>query len=122
MLGFAVTQPPPIIATFFLLMAAGMSLPYFLLTWHPEWMRFLPKPGAWMERFKVAMGFPMLATALWLASLVSDQYGERAWWLGIFLVFVGIAAWVFAAYLHPTEWDPSWSFPTRPPGRGAPVS
>jgi len=25
-------------------------------------LKFLPKPGAWMEKFKIAMGFPMLAT------------------------------------------------------------
>jgi thiol:disulfide interchange protein DsbD len=46
------------------------------------------------------MGFPMLATALWLASLVSDRYGERAWWLGIFLVFLGVAAWIFGEFIQ----------------------
>jgi thiol:disulfide interchange protein DsbD len=42
----------------------------------------------------------MLATALWLASLVADRYGERAWWLAIFLVFVAIAAWIFGAFVQ----------------------
>jgi len=55
----------------------------------------MPKPGAWMEKFKVAMGFPMLATAIWLFQLAPIFYGRRFWWLGIFLVIVGVAAWVY---------------------------
>src|SRR5207249_10946793 len=73
-------------------------LPYVLLSWNPAWLKFLPKPGAWMERFKVAMGFPMLATAFWLFSLIPIHYGERSWWLGIFLVIVALAAWVFGEF------------------------
>ena len=42
----------------------------------------------------------MLATAVWLASLITERYGERAWWLGIFLVFVGIAAWIFGEFIQ----------------------
>ena len=37
-------------------------------------LRLLPKPGAWMERFKTIMGFPMLATAAWLLSLKRLAY------------------------------------------------
>jgi thiol:disulfide interchange protein len=99
-LGFAFSQRAPIIVLIFLTVGAGLASPYVVLSWFPAWLRWLPKPGAWMERFKVAMGFPMLATALWLASLVTDRYGERAWWLGIFLVFIGIAAWVFGEFIQ----------------------
>jgi thiol:disulfide interchange protein DsbD len=53
-----------------------------------------------MEKFKIAMGFPMLATAIWLFSLTVTFYGERTWWLGIFLVFVGLAAWIFGAFVQ----------------------
>jgi thiol:disulfide interchange protein len=53
-----------------------------------------------MERFKVAMGFPMLATAVWLFSLISLHYGKRALWLGIFLVVVALAAWVYGEFIQ----------------------
>jgi len=99
-LGFAFAQSAAIILLVFLTVGAGLASPYVLLSWFPGWLKWLPKPGVWMERFKVAMGFPMLATALWLASLVSDRYGERAWWLGIFLVFIGIAAWIFGEFIQ----------------------
>jgi thiol:disulfide interchange protein DsbD len=99
-LGFAFVQPPHIIVLFFVTVALGLALPYLLLSWNPKWLKFLPKPGDWMERFKVAMGFPMLATAVWLFSLSYTFYGERSWWLGVFLVFVGAAAWTFGAFVQ----------------------
>ena len=99
-LGFAFSQSAAVIVLVFLTVGLGLASPYLVLSCFPAWLKWLPRPGVWMERFKVAMGFPMLATALWLASLVSDQYGERAWWLGIFLVFVGIAAWIFGEFIQ----------------------
>jgi thiol:disulfide interchange protein DsbD len=51
-----------------------------------------------MEKFKMAMGFPMIATALWLLSVASSSYGKNVVWLGVFLVFVATAAWVFGEF------------------------
>jgi len=99
-LGFAFAQPSHTIVLFFVTVALGLALPYLLLSWNPKWLKFLPKPGAWMERFKVAMGFPMLATAIWLFSLTTTFYGERSWWLGVFLVFVGAAVWTFGTFVQ----------------------
>lgn len=99
-LGFAFVQPPPVIALFFLVIGAGLAAPYLLLSWNPAWLKFLPKPGVWMERFKVAMGFPVAATAIWLLSLTVPHYGGRFWWLGIFLVLVALAAWVFGQFIQ----------------------
>jgi thiol:disulfide interchange protein DsbD len=99
-LGFAFTQPPPVIALVFLTVGLGLAAPYVLLSWNPGWLRFLPKPGPWMERFKVAMGFPMLATAVWLFSLIPAYYGQRSWWLLIFLVLVALAAWIYGQFVQ----------------------
>ena len=99
-LGFAFAQPAHMIVLFFIVIALGLASPYLLLSWNPKWLKFLPKPGAWMERFKIGMGFPMLATALWLLNLTTTFYGDRAWWLGVFLVFVGAAAWMFGTFVQ----------------------
>lgn len=99
-LGFAAVQSAPVIVLFFLTIGLGLAFPYLLLSWNPSWLKFLPKPGLWMERFKVAMGFPMLATALWLVSLTVTFYGERSWWLGVFLVFTSAAAWTFGTFVQ----------------------
>ena len=41
-------------------------------------MKFLPKPGAWMERLKQFMGFPLAATLLWLLYVIGQQRGTEA--------------------------------------------
>jgi thiol:disulfide interchange protein len=99
-LGFAFVQPAPVIVLFFVTIAAGLALPYLLLSWNPAWLKWLPKPGAWMERFKIAMGFPMLATAFWLFTIALALYGKRGTWLGFFLVIVALAAWIFGEFVQ----------------------
>jgi thiol:disulfide interchange protein len=102
-LGFAVGQPPSLIVLVFFMIAAGLAFPYVLLSFNPRWLKFLPKPGEWMENFKIIMGFPMLATAIWLFSLTTLHYGDRSWWLGIFLVIVGLAAWIYGRFVQRGE-------------------
>jgi thiol:disulfide interchange protein len=77
-LGFAFSQPAGIILLIFTLMGAGLCFPYIILAWQPALLKWLPKPGAWMVRFKQAMGFPMLATAFWLIWLIGSGYGNQA--------------------------------------------
>jgi thiol:disulfide interchange protein DsbD len=99
-LGFAFLQPAPYIVLIFVVVALGLAAPYVLLSWNPGLLRFLPKPGAWMERFKIAMGFPMLATAVWLASLLPVHYGDKAWWFGMFLAVLAFAAWLYGEFIQ----------------------
>jgi thiol:disulfide interchange protein DsbD len=98
-LGFAFAQPAGTILLMFLVMGLGLAAPYVLLSWFPQWLKLLPKPGAWMAQFKLAMGFPMLATGVWLLSLTTPFYGAGGpLWVGLFLVAVGFAAWLWGAF------------------------
>ena len=100
-IGFAFALSKPIITVLILLtVGVGLASPYLVLSWQPAWLRILPKPGPWMQRFKVAMGFPMIAAAAWLCSVVSAHYGDRAWWMVMFLVFVAVAAWVYGEFVQ----------------------
>lgn len=100
-LGFAFTQSAVVIAAIFLTVGVGLAVPYVLLCWQPAWLKFLPRPGAWMEKFKIAMGFPMLATAVWLYTLAVPTFGEGAdFWLGLFLVVLALAAWVWGEFVQ----------------------
>jgi thiol:disulfide interchange protein DsbD len=99
-LGFAFAQGTFVIVTVFLSVGLGLAAPYVLLSWNPAWLKFLPRPGAWMEKFKVAMGFPMLATVVWLFNLAAGSYGSRALWLGVFLVMIAFAAWIFGEFIQ----------------------
>jgi thiol:disulfide interchange protein DsbD len=99
-LGFAFAQRAPVIVLIFLTVGLGLASPYVLLSWNPAWLKFLPKPGAWMEKFKIAMGFPMLATVVWLFNIAASSYGKNVLWLGIFLVVVAFAAWIFGEFFQ----------------------
>jgi thiol:disulfide interchange protein DsbD len=99
-LGFAFSQSAATIILIFLTVGLGLASPYVLLSWNPAWLKFLPKPGAWMEKFKIAMGFPMLATVVWLFNIAADSYGKNVLWLGVFLVIVAFAAWIFGEFVQ----------------------
>jgi len=100
-LGFAFAQSALVILLFFVTIALGLAFPYVLLSWQPKWLKFLPKPGAWMERFKILMGFPMVATAFWLFSLSAGHFGRSGvLWLGLLLVFVALAAYIFGEFVQ----------------------
>jgi len=100
-LGFAFAKQTSNLAMtlIFLSIGLGLAFPYVVLSFQPRWLKFLPKPGPWMEKFKVLMGFPMLATAVWLFTLTSAYY-QDVLWLGFFLVIVALAAWVFGQFVQ----------------------
>ncbi len=101
-LGFAFAQSPLIILSMFVAIAAGMSVPYLLLSAQPAWLRFLPKPGPWMERVKELMGFLLLATLLFLLYVLGAQRGYEALiWAACFLLALGIACWMKGAFVVP---------------------
>jgi thiol:disulfide interchange protein len=99
-LGFAFSQSAATIIFIFLFVGLGLASPYVLLSWNPAWLKFLPKPGAWMEKFKIAMGFPMLATVVWLFNTATASYGKNVLWLGVFLVVIAFAAWIFGEFFQ----------------------
>ena len=101
-LGFAFSQSPLVILLMFASVAFGMSAPYFLLSARPGWMKLLPKPGAWMERVKQFMGFPLLATLIWLLYILGNQRGlEAVIWAAAFLLCLALACWIYGAFCGP---------------------
>ncbi len=96
---FAFTQPPLVLILIFLTVGLGLALPFVLLCWQPAWLKLLPKPGDWMVRFKVAMGFPMMGTAIWIFWFTATRMGgSGVLWFGLFLVVVSAAAWAWGEF------------------------
>ena len=111
-LAFAFLQPPLVIVLFFVAIGAGLALPFVALCWQPGWLRYLPRPGVWMVRFKVAMGFPMLATAMWLFWFTAGRLGEAGsgvLWFGLFLVVLAAAAWVWGEFVQRSTRGRVWA-------------
>jgi thiol:disulfide interchange protein/DsbC/DsbD-like thiol-disulfide interchange protein len=102
-LGFAFTQSAAVILAMFVAIAAGMSAPYFLLSVQPAWLRFLPKPGPWMEHVKQLMGFLLLATLLFLLYVLGAQRGTDAIiWASSFLLIISLACWMKGRFILPS--------------------
>ncbi len=98
-LGFAFAQPAWTTVLIFATVALGMAMPYLILTARPSWLKFLPRPGAWMETAKQVMGFLMMATLLWLLYILGKQLGmEAVIWTGAFLLTVGVACWMIGRF------------------------
>ncbi len=102
-MGYAFTQPPYFAMLVFTALGLGMAAPYLLLSGFPALMKFLPKPGAWMETLKQFMGFPLLATAIWLAWVLGKQAGVDALIALLFLLLLaGLSAWILG------KWTPMY--------------
>jgi thiol:disulfide interchange protein/DsbC/DsbD-like thiol-disulfide interchange protein len=107
-LAFALAQSAPVIVLFFLTAGIGFAFPFVMLCAQPRWLGLLPKPGAWMEKFKIAMGFPMLATAVWLMWLSAND--ELALlWTGLFLVVLALAAWIWGEFVQRASRGKGWA-------------
>ncbi|MEZ6099829.1 MAG: thioredoxin family protein [Pirellulaceae bacterium] len=92
-LGYTLRQPPQITYLIFFSVGLGMASPYLLIGAFPGLIRFVPKPGAWMDTFKQLMGFLLLATVVYLFSTIQAEYHVAAlatvvgvwfacWWVG----------------------------------------
>jgi thiol:disulfide interchange protein/DsbC/DsbD-like thiol-disulfide interchange protein len=74
-LAATLTLPAFLSLCVFTAIGCGMSAPYLVLSYRPELLRFLPKPGAWMVTFKELMAFPLFASVVWLVRVFSRQMG-----------------------------------------------
>ncbi len=85
----------------FTAIGVGMAAPYLLLGWFPAWLRWLPRPGRWMETFRQVLAFPMYATAAWLAWVLGQQAGiDAVLALAIGAVLLALALWLTGRFVQ----------------------
>ncbi len=93
--GLLTQLPPAIAASGIMMVGLGLAAPYLLLSAFPAWLRFLPKPGAWMVTFKQLVGFVLLGVVLWLLTIVAAQVAlPRLMSTLLLLLAVGLASWL----------------------------
>jgi thiol:disulfide interchange protein len=91
--GLTLRYPPYATYLIFASVGLGMASPYLLVGAFPSLVRWLPKPGAWMETLKQVMGFVLLGTLVYLFYLVDPDYRIATltllfaiwfacWWIG----------------------------------------
>ena len=98
-LGYALTQSAAESLAIFGFLGLGMALPYLTLSSVPSLLRYVPRPGAWMESFKQFMGFLMMATVVWLVWVLNLQTDPNLVALVmVLLVMVGLGSWILGRW------------------------
>jgi thiol:disulfide interchange protein len=93
-LGYALTQPAFFALLVFLALGIGFAAPFMLIGLAPGLLRFLPRPGVWMLRFKQLLAFPMYGAAAWLVWVLAQESGST----GLVAVLAAMIALAFAAW------------------------
>ncbi|MFM1502724.1 protein-disulfide reductase DsbD domain-containing protein [Yersinia enterocolitica] len=83
---FALAAPIPALWGIFTALGVGMSLPWLAVAAWPKLALCLPRPGRWMNLLRIAMGVLMLASSLWLLSLMVSHIGRQT-----VIIIAGIA-------------------------------
>ena len=65
-----------------------LALPFLLIGFVPALRRRLPKPGAWMERFRRILSVPMWLTAIALAWVLGRSVGVEGMTLALLLALL----------------------------------
>lgn len=92
-IGSTLGKHPAVVYLVICSIGVGMALPYLVIGAFPALIRWLPKPGAWMETFKELMAFLLLGAVVFLISTLSPQYiiptltlivglWFACWWIG----------------------------------------
>lgn len=94
-LAFALAQPAAVMLAVFLALGLGLALPFLILAFWPAAQRWLPRPGAWMDKFKQFLAFPMYAAVVWLLWVLAQQAGPDGVAMALGgLVLIAFALWV----------------------------
>lgn len=101
-MSYTLSQPAFIALFLFTIFALGIALPYLLLSFFPALINKLPRPGAWMETFKVTMSFALFATVAFFMKTFGNQTGVDGLALLLMgLVVLGLALYFFGRWTLP---------------------
>lgn len=100
-IGYALTANAFTTILIFSALGIGLAAPYVLAASIPAVRKLFPRPGAWMEKLKQLLAFPLFGTALWLMWILSVERGSNAaMQLAIGFLFVAFAGWIFGSFAH----------------------
>lgn len=84
--GWSAQQRTPIVFLVCAVMGLGMASPYLLLGLFPQFVKWLPKPGAWMVRFKEFSGFVLMGSVIFII-----YYIDKRFTIPVLVMLLGIA-------------------------------
>ncbi len=134
-LTWSATKPPHLVYLVFTFMGLGMALPYLVIGAFPQLIRFIPKPGVWMDTFKQLMGFVLMATVVYMFTMLAPEHviptlalifaaWAGCWWIGrveagaefvvkagawaVAAAFVGLIGWFAYGYERDQQNELPW--------------
>ena len=76
-----------------------MASPLTLISFIPASAKWLPKPGAWMEKLKEFFAYPLYLTAIWLLWVLGKQAGVDAMAVGaIGCLLIALGLWLLRRF------------------------
>ena len=79
--GFALAGSTTDIFFVFTALGLGMALPYLLIAVFPRTATWLPKPGPWMVKLKIVLGFALVATGAWILTVLAGTTSATLAWI-----------------------------------------
>ncbi len=119
--GLSLVLSPLSVILLYCIVGLGMGMPFLLLCIWPDFVKRLPKPGAWMETLKQALAFPLLLTAVFFVASIDNAHRIATL---VLLIVVWFACWLIGkapAYDRKKVFV-SWAFGIATVGLGAFVS
>ncbi|MBK6702515.1 MAG: thioredoxin family protein [Caulobacteraceae bacterium] len=101
-IGAALTQSALTTLVIFAALGLGFALPLTLLHFAPGLQKLIPKPGAWMERAKNVLAFPMFGAAVWLVWVLTEQSGSQGT-IALLTLFVSVTFLILSS-----RWGRVW--------------
>ncbi len=93
-IGFALSRGSADILAIFLCLGLGLALPYLTVAAFPALATRLPRPGAWMIWLRRLLALALIATAIWLVSVIWVQIGsDGAISIGVLTALTGAVLW-----------------------------
>jgi len=90
-LAWSVQQPARMTYLIWGVMGLGMASPYVLIGVFPQLVKWLPKPGTWMVRFKELAGFVLMASVIFIIYYTDKKYTIPAL---VMLLGVALGLWM----------------------------
>jgi len=94
-LGAAAILPAVPALGIFLSLGLGLGMPFVLVSFIPSLFKLMPKPGAWMDRLRQFLAFPLIGTVIWLMWVLGIQLGSDGWLLACtLLLLIALSFWL----------------------------
>ncbi|WP_437187208.1 cytochrome c biogenesis protein CcdA [Planctomicrobium sp. SH668] len=100
---WCLTQPPATVFTLFGMMGIGMASPFLLTGVFPSLVKWLPRPGDWMVKFKQFTGFVLMGTVIWLLVTIKIE-----WRVPVLVLLLSLGMMVWMAANFAASYDPVW--------------